>query len=271
MPQLVKLQDDLKDSGFAIIAPHSQAGGPEDVASFGRRYKINFTLTSGGEVPGHKVSGLPTQFLFDTQGKLVVTDHHINLQRVRELVASEPHFLAYGRKYTKHKAEADLLKKTKAYGQILKKLEKSLNGTGVAAEEAKYLTTRISAHGSKKLEEAKTAEEDNAFGAQQAYTALAANWKGSEIGEKAAARLKELKADKDFQNELKASTLANQILSECDKLVAQGGKINLEYELNKRVVTSVKTGVAALKKKFPDSKAAKSIGQSLEGYGIKGL
>jgi hypothetical protein len=271
MPQLVKLQDELKDSGFAIVAPHSQAGDQDDVANFGRRYKINFTLTSRGDVPGHKVEGLPTQFLFDTQGKLVVTDHHISLQRVRELVASEPHFLAYGMKYTKHKAEADLLKKSKAYGQILKKLEKDLNGTGAAAEEAKYLTTRISAHGSKKLEEAKAAEEDNAFGAQQAYTELAANWKGSDIGEKAAARLKDLKADKEFQNELKASALAHQILGECEKLIAQAGKINLEYELNRKIVTSVKTGVAALKKKYPDSKAAKNIGQSLEGYGIKGL
>lgn len=271
MPQLVKLQDELKDSGFAIVALHSQNGTQEDVANFGRQHKINFTLTSGGEVPDHKVDTLPRQFLFDTQGKLVVTDRHVNPTRIRELVATEPHFLAFGRKYTKHKAEADLLKKSKAYGQILKKLEKSLTGTGAAAEEAKYLTTRIRAHGTKQLEEAKTAEEKSAFDAQQAYTELAANWKGDEIGEKAATRLKDFKADKDFQNELKASTVAHQILSECDKLIWQGGKLNLEYELNKKVVTSVKAGVAGLKKKFPDSKAAKSIGQRVEAYGIKGL
>ncbi len=271
MPQLVKLQSELKESGFTIMAPHAQAGTQEDVEKLARQYKINFTMTSSGEVPGEKFDGLPMQFLFDSSGKLVEKGHHIPPQKITNLVASEPHFLAAGRKYTKHKAEAEALKKSKVYGQIIKKLEKDLNGSGDAAEEAKYLTERIRAHGMKKLEEAKTAEGDDAFLAQQTYGDVAAGWKGDEIADQASARLKELKTDKAFQAELKASQMAHQILAECDKLVAQQGKINLDYGPNQKVAASVKSSVTALKKKYPDSKATGKIAQVLEGYGFKGL
>lgn len=271
MPQLVKLQDELRDTGFAIVAPHSQAGTEDDVANFGRQYKINFSMINSGEVPGQKFESLPMQFLFDASGKLVESGHHINDKKIHDLVASEPHFLAAGRKYTKHKAEAELLKKSKAYAPILKKLEKDVNGTGDAAEEAKYLTARIRAYGTKKLEEAKAAESEDPYVAEQGYTAVSTTWKGDALAEKASARLKELKADKDFQTELKASTMVHQILSECEKLVAQGGKLNLDYPVNQKVAASVKTSVAALKKKYPDSKAAKNIGQTLQSYGFKSL
>ncbi len=271
MPQLVKLQNELKDTGFAIIGLHSQAGGAEDVASFGRQYKISFTLTNSGSVPGHDFSGLPMQFLFDTKGNLVDSGNHITHKKIQDLVASEPHFLAAGRSYTKHKAEAEALKKSKIYAPILKKLEKDLSGTGEAADEAKYLSTRIRAYGTKKLEEAKATEEESPYLAQLAYTEISTNWKGDETGDKAAARLKEMKGDKAFQEELKASELLQQIVTECEKLIAQGGKINLDYAVNQKIASGVKARAAVLKKKHPESKASKSLAKVLEPFGFKGI
>ena len=211
------------------------------------------------------------QFLFDSSGKLVEKGNHIPAAKIQDLVASEPHFLAAGRTYTKHKAEAEALKKTKAYGAILKKLEKSLGGQGAAAEEAKYLTDRIQAHGKRMLEIAKEAEGENPFAAQQAYTDLSTNWKGVDVGDKASTRLKELKTDKAFQTELKASTMLQQILTECDKLVAQGGAINLGYGPNQKVASSVRASATALKKKFPDSKAVAKLPELLKGFGFKDI
>jgi len=271
MPQLVKLQDDLRDSGFLIIGPHSQAGTAEEVTKVAQQLKMNFTVTDQAQVPGEQVTGLPMQFLFDTSGALVAKDHHITPAKIRELVASEPHFLAAGRTYKKHKAEADALKKTKAYGQILKKLEKDLKGEGDAATEAKYLTERIRAYATKQLESAKAAEADDAFVAQQTYSDLAANYKGEDVGNQASARLKELKTDKSFQEELKAATAYQQILVECQKLVAQGGKIDHQYGPNQKVAASVKANATALKKKYPESKAAAKLAQALETYGFKGI
>lgn len=272
MPQLVKLQDQLKDTGFTIIAPHAQAGTQEEVAMMARQLKMmNIVVASNGEVPGEKVEGIPMQFLFDASGKLVEKGNHIPAAKIQDLVASEPHFLAAGRTYTKHKAEAEALKKSKAYGAILKKLEKSLSGKGDAAEEAKYLSERIRAHGKRKLEEAKAAEGDDPFAAQQVYTDLAATWKGDELGDKASARLKEIKADKAFQTELKASTILHQVLSECDKLVAQGGTINHGYGPNQKIAANVRASAAALKKKYPESKAVAKLPEMLKGFGFKDI
>jgi len=267
----VKLQEELKDSGFVIIGAHSQGGTADEIAKVSRGLKINFTVTNQFEIPGEKVEGLPSQFLFDSSGKLVAKDHHLSPGQIRDLVTNEPHFLASGRTYKKHKAEAEMLKKTKAYGSILKKLEKDLKGTGEAAEEAKYLTERIQAFGEKKLEEAKQAESDDAFLAHQSYTDLAANWKGAEIGAKATARLKELKDDKAFQEELKAGKMLAQIVAECGKLVAQNGKIKLDYGPNQKVAATVKASALALKKNHPKSKAAEKLSSVLEDFGFKGI
>jgi hypothetical protein len=272
MPQLVKLQDELKDSGFTIVAPHAQDASQEDVVALARQLKVNFTVVSSGEVPGETIGGIPAAFLFDSSGKLVQKGHPATMkQAIHDLVQREPHFLAAGRTYTKQKAVAESLKKSKAFGPMLKKLEKDLKGEGAAAEEATYLTERITAFGKKRLDEAKASETADAFAAQQLYTELAASFKGVEIGDQAAARLKELKNDKEFQTELKAATIAQQIRVECAKLVAQGGKVDLNYSPNKKVATSVLASYTALKKKYPESKALAGLKSELGGYGFKEL
>jgi hypothetical protein len=270
MPQLVKLQDELKDSGFVIIAPHAQDGTAEQVAGLARQLKVNFTVTSSGSVPGEKVEGIPAAFLFDSTGTLVEKGHPGSMkQKIHDLVEKEPHYLAAGKTYTKLKAVADSLKKSKAFGQILKKLEKDQKGDGAAAEEANYLAERLTAHGKKKLDEAKAAETDDAFLAQQLYNEVAANWKGVEIGDQASNRLKELKSDKAFQTELKAAAMAQQIRGECAKLIAKEGKFDLEYALNKKLVPGIQASYASLKKKYPESKAVAKLTGELESYGFK--
>lgn len=271
MPQLVKLQDELRDSGFVIIGAHSQGGTKDEIAKVARGLKINFTVTDRFDIPGDDSNSLPMQFLFDASGKLVEKGNHLKPQSIKDLVASEPHFLAHGREYKKHKAEVEMLKKTKAYGTILKKLEKSLKGSGDAAEESKYLTERLLAFGAKQVDGAREAEANDAFKAHQLYTDLAANWKGADPGDKASARLKELKSDKAFQEELKASKLLAQVLAECDKLVAQGGKIKLDYGPNQKVAATVKAGALALKKNHPKSKAAEQLTTVLGELGFKGI
>src|SRR5262249_12093472 len=126
-------------------------------------------------------------------------------------------------------------------------------------------------YGKKRIAEAKGSEVDDPLSSNQLYSDIAAQWKGSEIGDQASARLKELKADKEFQNELSASKVYHQILAEADKLVLQNGKIENEYGPNKKVSANVKGMVAQFKKKFSNSKAVAKIDKDLEPYGFKGL
>lgn len=271
MPQLVKLQEELADSGFMIVAPHSQAGTREEVTKVVEKNRVNYLITAQAQIEGEPVSGLPMMFLFDSQGNLVQKDHHISHGAIRSLVQSEPHFLAAGRTYKKHQATADLLKKTKAYGAILKKLKKDLSGTGDAADEAKFLTERITAFGKKQLETAKGLETQDAYKAYSSYSELSGNWKGSDIGDSAAARLKELKSDKPFQEELKASQIAAQIHEDLQKLVEVRGTVNLTSPVNQKVVLGARQKYELLKKKYPESKALAQIKGEMSSKGIKGV
>lgn len=269
-PQLVKLQAELEDSGFVIVAPHVQNVPQDRVVAFLRSQKVNYTITDGGQVPGNPVSGIPAAFLFDSSGKLVEKGHPAQLKsRAQELVASGPHWLAAGREYTKLKPLAESLKKTKAWGPLLKKLQSEAKKGGEAEEEATFLSERLLAHGSRRLEEAKALEADDAFAAQHLYAEVSAQFKGAEPGKAADERLKELKKDKDFQAELKASMIAAQVRAECDKLVAQQGKIDLDYAPNKRPAATIRQAASALKKKYPESKAASRLAEELKTYGFK--
>ncbi len=272
MPGLVKLQAELKDSGFVVIATHVQDATQEEVVNFLRSQKADFMGTSFGQVPGREVRGVPHAFLFNSSGELVAEGHPDVLKpKVKELVASEPHWLAAGREYKKLKPLADSLKKTSSYGPILKRLEGEAKKSGEAAEEAKYLLDNILNYGRRKLGEARRLETEDAFLADKLYNEISAGWKGSEVAAEASARLKELKQDKEFQQELKASALAHHILARCENLVAQGGKINLDYGPNQKVAAEVRAMVPVLKKKFPESKAAAKISEQLKSYGFKDL
>lgn len=266
----MKLQAELKDSGFVILAGHVQAGTKEQIANFCRSQKVNYTVMKGGEVTGKRVSGIPHAFLFDSAGNLVEEGHPVQLKtKVQELVAKEPHWLAAGREYTKLKPIAESLKKAKSYGPILRKLENEARKGGASEEEAKYLSERILGYGLKRAEEAKSLETEDAFAAQQLYAEVAAQFKGSDPGKAAEDRLKELKRDKDFQAELKAGAIAQQIRGECDKLVAQQGKIDLDYALNKRTASMIRQMTAALKKKYPESRATANLVEDLKTLGFR--
>src|SRR5262245_31055636 len=101
MPQLVKLQEELKDTGFALVAVHCQNVGKEQVVKLLKQNKVNYTVVSGGQVPGNPVSGIPAGFVFDSSGKLVGKGTPTSLKgTIQKLIESEPHFLAAGHKYT---------------------------------------------------------------------------------------------------------------------------------------------------------------------------
>jgi hypothetical protein len=270
MPQLVKLQEELKDAGFVIIANHVQQATKDELAQLCRKNRVNYPVITGGSVPGERLNGIPAAYLFDSSGKLIERGRPTEMKKkIHDLMATEPHFLAAGRKYTKLAPLAESLKKTKAYGQVLKALERDAKGDGPAAEEAKYLQERIQAYGKRRLDAAKALEEEDPFLSQQAYAEVATLWKGAEAGDQATARLKELKADKDFQEEFKACTVLRQMLSECEKLIATAGTINLDYPSNKKIAVSVRQQAMLLKKKFPKSKAAGRMAEALAPYGFK--
>lgn len=271
MPQLVQLQEKLRDQGFVIVGNHVQNGTKDEVVGLVRRLKVNFTITSFSriDVP-EKGSGIPRAYLFNSRGELVEKGHPASMKKsIEDLVASEPHWLAAGREYEELAAVADALKKVKGrYSAILKRLAREAKKDGDAKEEAEYLLKRIRGHGRDLLERAKALESEDAFGAHRIYEQVAMGWKGDEVGDQASDRLKALKRDKTFQKELKAGAYADAIRQEFKNLIPnpRDGKIRLEERANRKTALKIRKMFALLKSKYEETKAFSSIQRELEKY-----
>ena len=269
----MKLQKELKDSGFVLLTNHVQRVDKDTVVGLLKQHKANFTVMSFGNVDvPNKGSGIPRAYLFDSKGNLVETGHPMALKdAAKALVRSEPHFLAAGRTYEKLGKIAASLKATRAYGSILKKLAKEQKKEGVAKEEADYLAGRIRQYGNRNAEEAKELEEEDAYAANALYEQISAMYKGDAIGDAAKARLKALKKDKAFQTELKAGKLAMQIESLIGQLVTPQGRSKppLTSSSNKGFVTKIRGYGKVLGKKYPDAKATAAARKSAKSVGIE--
>ncbi len=272
MPQLVKLQKEYKDQGFTVIGAHVQNAEKDEVTAYLRSAKVNFTVTNGGSINvPNKRTGIPAAYLFDSSGKLVEDGVPALMKNsIVDLIKSEPHFLLEGRKFKEMNKYAQGLKRSRAYGKMLGKLEKEVDKEGRAGKEAKFLVKKIRDYGKKKYFEARKLESKDALRSIETYSLVAASWKGVDIGDRATKRLKELKKDKEFQTELKASKLAALILAECGKLVSYGGrKPSLTSGPNKKIAANVRGYAVVLFKKYGDSQAATGIKTELVSYGFK--
>jgi hypothetical protein len=270
MPQLVKLQDEYRDAGFIVIGNHVQDADDATVAKTAKSLKINFTVTNRGNVDvDGKGNGIPRAFLFDSKGELVEMGHPAEMKkRIVELIDSEPHFLAAGREYAHLKPLADSLKKAKTFTSVLTRLEKESAKSGPSKEEADFLIDRIRKHGQALLDRAKKLETENAFAAWTTYEDVAKRWKGDEIAKSALARTKALDKDKEFQAELGAGRIVEQIRAEIAKLVPVNGKIRLDYALNRKPAAQIQGLWAALSKKYPDAKAKKDMEKEIKELGF---
>mgnify|MGYP003572931363 CR=1 FL=1 len=269
----MKLQKQYEDQGFVIIAPHAQNVPQDDVVAFLRQNKVNFTVTSGGgvQVPD-RLSGIPAAYLFNSKGELVEAGRPSSMKNsITGLIDSEPHYLAAGIEYDKTVGKlAAALKKTKAYGTILDRLDKEIKKDGETAAEAKFLADNIRGFGKKRYFDARKLEASDAYAAMSLYSELKVSFKGDKAGDKAGERIAELKKDKDFQKELKAGEVATKISAECQNLVVNTGQTKpvLTSGPNKKTAAKVRAMARVLFGKYGDSKAAERTKSELESYGF---
>jgi hypothetical protein len=119
----------------------------------------------------------------------------------------------------------------------------------------------------KRLKEATTLEEENAFKAEALYKELEATWKKTEVGTKAADRAKELKKDKAFQEEVKVGKMICQVDELCAAMKAVDGKYNPDHPANRDPAAQI-TQIVKQLKKHPESKSAKKCIEGLKDYGL---
>jgi hypothetical protein len=253
------VQKKHEKQGFVLIAMHRQAASLKDkVMNLARSAKINYTVTQGGSVQGDAGGGIPRAYLFDWKGKCVQEGHPSEMySKIDTLMAKAPPFITGGKDFTSPAVAkiAGSLRSPKGYGKALDQLAKLAGQSGTEAEEAKYLSGRIVGYGEGILKDAASNESEDALAAMRGYSEASKLFKGHEIGTKAAKRMKELKKDKPFQNELKAAKLVAQMEYFAGQFKAVGGQVNPQHPANRKPFAGIVKLYKKLKKKFPDTKA----------------
>jgi len=274
VPHLVQVQKKYDKLGFVLIGQHRQGADLKTkVMSLARSQKINYTITQGGNVPGDTSSGIPHAFLFDWTGKCVAEGHPNELyKKVDELMAKAPPWITGGKTLEDGEVAkiAAGLRAPRGYGEALETLEGLSKAEGKRGLEATYLADRLRNYGQRLLANAQEAESEDALNALSGYSELAGLYKGHELGDKAKARLKELKKDKEFKKELKAAKMLAAIENLTGQFKAYGGKVNLQHPANRKPAAQIMKILQLLQKKYGDTKAAARAREAVAPYGIGG-
>lgn len=268
------MQDKYAAQGFIIIAAHCQDVPRDKVVALCRSKHVNYTVTSGTRLPGDTSNGIPHAFLFGADGKLIKEGHPESLTKdIDDAIAKAPHWITGGRQLASKegKAIADGLKAGKPWSWALTECESALKKNDEKAkEEADFLKAQILALGDRKLTDAGSAEATDPVTAMGLYTEVSTGWKKTDQGGKADAKIKELKADKNFQEELKVGQTIQKIRALADSLVLPEGKetYDLTAGPNAQVSPQIQAGAKDLKKKHPDSPQVKKLLDDLKTFGF---
>ncbi|MDF1666136.1 MAG: hypothetical protein P1V97_30550 [Planctomycetota bacterium] len=228
-----------------------------------RSKKVNYSVVQGGGPSGDASSGIPRAFLFDWTGKCVAEGHPSKLYgKVDELMAKAPNWITGGREF-KDSAVAGLAKKldsNKDFGKIMVGLDKLGDN-----EEAAFLKERILKHGTSLWNQAKENETENAYQSQRQYKSLSKLFKGHDLGDKSAKRLKELKKDKDFQKELKAAKL----LTAMENAMGQyKSNVKPAHPANRKPINMMRAILSKMRKKYPETNAYKKALEIWNALGV---
>lgn len=246
---------------------HRQGADLKDKAlGLCRQEKVNYMVTQGGGIPGDSSSGIPRAFLYDWTGKCVAEGHPSELYgKIDELMKVAPHYLTGGRDFKSDDVQkvAKKLPKNRDYGDLvgdLSKLEEKLEGS--EKEEASYLKGRLVDHGQRLWDRAEANVSDSPLMAELEFKELSKLYGGHELGDKASEKLKELKKDKDFQEEVKAF----KYLAAIEEAAGDyKGAYAPEHPANRPVIAKCQALYARLKKKHPESKAVSQAEALIKG------
>lgn len=255
IPHLAEMRAKYGDD-FVLIGNHCQGGDAAKVKSvwLSKNGGEDITVVNGGGLSGANVSGIPHAFLFDHTGKLIFDGRPGEIPAALEkAMAASPGAALAGADTSKFPTAAATLKGTGPITPLLKQLREAVAKGKDNAAQAQDLLDRFTKYATKGLESVTAARADDPVACITNLNRLSAKLKGDELAKPFEALLKELKTDKAFQTELKASDALARI-------EAAAGKIGLgsdpEALRRKKEVTEIANALGALGKSYPGTRAA---------------
>ncbi|HUT60306.1 MAG TPA: TlpA disulfide reductase family protein [Phycisphaerae bacterium] len=260
IPHISKLNTKYSKHGLAVIGAHAQGSQVRtEAVTIAIARGANYTILSGASVPEADFSGIPHAFVFDHAGRVVFEGHPSDRKMEQAIVAAlkaRPHPILGEMQYRKM-ASAAAKARAGRLGEAIKLCQAKAGAEGDEGKEASYLLANIERYAGRLQAKADKYEQDAPSRCLAALAELDKRFAGTDYGEKAKAKLTQLKEDKTFQSELKAEKLYEPI--------ARAGNMIPPYPAEQAdragwtrkygtAARGLKNRVEALKKQYPDSR-----------------
>jgi hypothetical protein len=255
----VKFYEKNRSKGLVIIGIHCQSVPKEKVLALCRANKVNFSIYGSGKIKGCDFKGIPKVFAFNWKGEIFFDDRLAGMEDAVEVeLKSAPDWLVGPRKYVACKSEAGKILRRKGMGRATAALRKKAQSADPAENaEAEELLGRIETYAAREMKKAETfIAEGNPLGAKAIWKILGKEFKGDEIGKKAADQGKTMSKDPSFKKELAAAKIFASMEAMGDRIKPQrrGEDLSKWRRKNGAALGRIRGAFSALSKKYADTK-----------------
>lgn len=269
----MELNKKYAEQGLHIIGLECQGSSKDEIVQMASARGLKYQLTTGGDLRGSNVRGIPHGFLFGADGKLAVDDPRGGQleTKIKELLAETSAAMAGPGPYVKLAAAAAQIKTGRGLGPILKTLrEKKDSKDADEAKEAAMMFEALNGAATRMLESAQGRKASDPSAALAALDKLALQFAGDEIGDTAKKDAAAMRADPAVKKELDAAAIWARVEAVNEKLVPVAGKKDPKSDaFRKRNMPAIQQmigGCQMVVKNYPGTKAAQSAQELMDSY-----
>lgn len=248
MPALEALHRELGPAGLLVVGAHAQEATPAEIEEVVDDLGVTFPIVERAHVEGGMdFTGIPHCLVFDHTGICVYRGHPNRAHDVIvAAVRSSPAMVLEGRALVKLAALGRQLRDEAAFGAVLTRAEGLVDARDAdTAAEAAYVVERLRAYGTRLLDAARSARDDDPLRALHDARRCAAAFRGTPAGADAESLLGEWRKDAAFQDGLVAARTGRQLEMTRERLVrALGDPETITPEIAGKVPERVRRQLA---------------------------
>jgi hypothetical protein len=242
---------------LVIIANHCQQPGRTKEVWLAKGGGDHIAVIEGGELSGANVSGIPHVFVFDGSGKQVFDGHpgQLTVAQVTAWLDTANGPVVGKGPFTAVAKQAKAINERKGpIGPDVASVRKLAAKDGPAQSEASAVLTKTEDWIAKQAARCTTLKDEDPSAAFTLATRMAGLLKGDESAKAFEDLVKEWRKDKAMVRELQAGQFLAEIVAQADKIGLSKG--DPEARQRKQAMTQISEGLAAITKRFADTKAA---------------
>jgi hypothetical protein len=270
---LAGLYKKYSEEGLHIIGLECQGSSAGEISTLCKSDGVEFQITTGGDLKGTNVRGIPHGFLFGADGKMVLDNPRGSEleKKIKELCKETAAAMAGPGPYVKLASLAAQVRTGQGLGTVLKTLAaKKASKDADEAKEATMMYDALNGAAQFQLERALADKDSNPAGTVGKLDKIAAQFSGDDVATKAKTESETLKKDPKVKKEIEAETMWKQIATMNDGLKpVRGAKDPADpafRKLNMPAIQGLVAGCQSLVQKYAGTAAANKAEELMNDY-----